>query len=373
MGRVRVNFIVVSAGREFKPGRFLALLDFDSKSDATSKNGLELIELVKVDERGAPEQSTPSGGYHYPFYVEADQRDQITSRTGLTYNGTKYNADVKFSNSLCNCQPSKIEDYGKYQWTNPYQLLDIPKLPDDLFELISNRTATPRSPREEPEPEAFEEPATATEAELEDIRKLGSCLSVKQLDDYATWVRVGMILKKLGAPLSLWEAVSKRSRKFRNGDCSSRWRLLKPRGFTIGSLMVLAKEGCPELYEQLKPKLNMTTDAFNDGADYKPKVINTPYLLAKEGQEENRDQRTFRDLTNGFMQSDQKCLVVRSRYGSGKTTFLQELIQERNPQRVLFITYRQTLARDIMRNFSRLGFKNYLDSYEDPEVWNAPA
>ena len=172
--------------------------------------------------------------------------------------------------------------------------------------------------------------------------------------------------------MSLWEAVSKRSKKFKNGDCSGKWRLLKPRGFTIGSLMVLAKEGCPELYEQLKPKLNMTTDAFNDGTDYKPKVINTPYLLAKEGQEENRDQRTFRDLTNGFMQSDQKCLVVRSRYGSGKTTFLQELIQERNPQRVLFITYRQTLARDIMRNFSRLGFKNYLDSYEDPEVWNAP-
>ena len=177
-GKGSGKFYSLLTGREFQPGRFLVLLDFDNKSDATSKNGLELIELLKVDERGAPEQSTPSGGYHYLFYVEADQRDQITSRTGLTYNGTKYNADVKFSNSLCNCQPSKIEDYGKYQWTNPYQLLDIPKLPNDLFELISTRTATPRSPREEPEPEAYEEPATATEGELEDIRKLCSCLSI---------------------------------------------------------------------------------------------------------------------------------------------------------------------------------------------------
>ena len=25
-----------------------------------------------------------------------------------------------------------------------------------------------------------------------------------------------------------------------------------------------------------------------------------------------------------------------------------------------------------MRNFGKLGFKNYLDSYEDPSVWNAP-
>ena len=60
----------------------------------------------------------------------------------------------------------------------------------------------------------------------------------------------------------------------------------------------------------------------------------------------------------------QKSLIVRSRYGSGKTTFLQ--------RRVLFITYRQTLARDIMRNFGNLGFKNDLDSYDDSSVWNAP-
>jgi excinuclease UvrABC helicase subunit UvrB len=68
----------------------------------------------------------------------------------------------------------------------------------------------------------------------------------------------------------------------------------------------------------------------------------------------------------------QKTLVVRSRYGSGKTYFLQQLIQKYDLKRVLFITYRQTLARDIMRNFKRLGFKNYLDAHEHPEVWNSP-
>ncbi|MFM7989591.1 MAG: hypothetical protein ACKPKO_60780 [Candidatus Fonsibacter sp.] len=51
---------------------------------------------------------------------------------------------------------------------------------------------------------------------------------------------------------------------------------------------------------------------------------------------------------------DKKALVVRSRYGSGKTTFLQRLANRRNPERVLFIAYRQTLARDIMRNFGKL-------------------
>ncbi|MFM7985282.1 MAG: hypothetical protein ACKPKO_38785, partial [Candidatus Fonsibacter sp.] len=31
-----------------------------------------------------------------------------------------------------------------------------------------------------------------------------------------------MILKKLGAHLSLWEDVSKRSKKYKHGDCSRR-------------------------------------------------------------------------------------------------------------------------------------------------------
>ncbi|MFM7989986.1 MAG: DEAD/DEAH box helicase family protein, partial [Candidatus Fonsibacter sp.] len=55
---------------------------------------------------------------------------------------------------------------------------------------------------------------------------------------------------------------------------------------------------------------------------------------------------------------NKKSLIVRSRYGSGKTIFLLRLVKSRNPERVLFITYRQTLARDIMRNFWKLNLEN---------------
>ncbi|MFM7989783.1 MAG: hypothetical protein ACKPKO_61765, partial [Candidatus Fonsibacter sp.] len=46
--------------------------------------------------------------------------------------------DVKFTNGLCNCAPSKIEGYGKYAWTKgaAEMFKNIPKLPDELFELI---------------------------------------------------------------------------------------------------------------------------------------------------------------------------------------------------------------------------------------------
>ena len=104
-------------GREFRPGRFVLLLDFDNKEEEGSENGMKLLEKLKMDSRGAPCQKTPSKGKHYLFYATAAQKEQIKSRTTITYQGVKYKMDVKFQNSLCNCAPTKIEGYGKYIWT----------------------------------------------------------------------------------------------------------------------------------------------------------------------------------------------------------------------------------------------------------------
>jgi superfamily II DNA or RNA helicase len=135
---------------------------------------------------------------------------------------------------------------------------------------------------------------------------------------------------------------------------------------------VLAKAGNLELYDQLRPNLNMNQVMFHDDDEYKPVVIDTPFLLPKQGEEPTPDQKTFIDLSEKFVSDpSQKTMVVRSRYGSGKTYYLQQLIKKNKFQRVLFITYRQTLARDIDRNFKKLGFKNYLDAPEHPEIWNA--
>ena len=128
--------------------------------------------------------------------------------------------DVKFKNGLCNCAPSKIEGYGKYTWTKgaAERLKNIPKLPDELFELIkaapqpTTPTVTIRRTAPAPSTTATTT-ATATTEELQDIKALCCCLSISQRDNYTTWIRVGMILKTIGAPLSLWEDVSKRSNK----------------------------------------------------------------------------------------------------------------------------------------------------------------
>ena len=114
--------------------------------------------------------------------------------------------------------------------------------------------------------------------------------------------------------------------------------------------------------------MHMNRQVFSDDEEYPEIESFTPFLTPKTGDTpKTPDQETFQRLTDETMDSpSKKALVVRSRYGSGKTTYLQRLIKARNPERVLFTTYRQTLARDITKNFGKLGFKNYLDAFEDP-------
>ena len=82
-------------------------------------------------------------------------------------------------------RPSKIEDYGEYAWTkgSPERLHNIPKLPDELFDMIRSTpppTPTTSSPRVAPATPAT--PTTSTTKELQDLKALCCCLFIAQLD-----------------------------------------------------------------------------------------------------------------------------------------------------------------------------------------------
>ena len=162
--------------------------------------------------------------------------------------------DVKFQNSLCTCAPTKIEGYGKYIWTagSCEKLQNIPKLPDDLFKLISAKKSPATTPSTRTPATTPPETPRANDKQTQDFRALCSCLSLSQIGNYDSWIRIGMILKSVGAPLSLWIEVSKRCSKYKHGECENKWRTFNRNCFTIGSLFVLAKEGNPALLEDRK-------------------------------------------------------------------------------------------------------------------------
>ncbi|MFM7989973.1 MAG: hypothetical protein ACKPKO_62730, partial [Candidatus Fonsibacter sp.] len=42
-------------GREFKPGRWSILLDFDNEADDATSSGLDLVDKLNMDQYDAPE------------------------------------------------------------------------------------------------------------------------------------------------------------------------------------------------------------------------------------------------------------------------------------------------------------------------------
>ena len=71
-------------GREFKPNQFAVLRGFDNKVEGESRNGLDLIKLLSLNQYKAPKQKTPYGGLHSILHVDAEQAEHIGSRTGIT-------------------------------------------------------------------------------------------------------------------------------------------------------------------------------------------------------------------------------------------------------------------------------------------------
>jgi hypothetical protein len=105
------------------------------------------------------------------------------------------------------------------------------------------------------------------------------------------------------------------------------------------------------MLERISPELNMNKEVFFDVAEYPAIEIDTPFLTPKsEDTPKTPDQETFQKLTDETLNDpSERSLIVKSRYGSGKTTYLQRLIKNRNPERVLFITYRSEGYNEELR------------------------
>lgn len=76
------------------------------------------------------------------------------------------------------------------------------------------------------------------------IREILAHLTQSQVDDYDTWLRVGMALHADGQSCSVWDEWSKRSPKYQDGACERHWKTFGNYSGTnvgIGSIIQMAK------------------------------------------------------------------------------------------------------------------------------------
>jgi P4 family phage/plasmid primase-like protien len=116
------------------------------------------------------------------------------------------------------------------------------------------------------------------------IRKAGilvSLLSDERNNNFDTWIRIGWALHNIdGSLLSTWIDFSKRSPKFKEGDCEDRWYRMRDEGYTIRSLMYWAEEDNYQKYHEfLKSEFSTALNKSLDGSTYfVAKALHTKFI-----------------------------------------------------------------------------------------------
>jgi len=112
-------------------------------------------------------------------------------------------------------------------------------------------------------------------ADLKLIRdELINMLSDERADDKKDWRQVGLVLYGIGCgkdeALDIWIDFSKRSNKFKEGECATIWdRDFKPNNSTIGSIYKFARLDSPDKYKEWKD-LDVKTQIHESLKEAKP-------------------------------------------------------------------------------------------------------
>ena len=77
-------------------------------------------------------------------------------------------------------------------------------------------------------------------------------LNVKRLDEYETWIQIGIICFNEGQECGIWEKASERSTKYKHGDCEKKWKTFTKGTVGIARLWLWLKEDNPDAYDRLK-------------------------------------------------------------------------------------------------------------------------
>lgn len=96
-----------------------------------------------------------------------------------------------------------------------------------------------------------------------------------------------------------------------------------------------------------------------DKYDFEYKIMSDEFF-----DEKNKNKLNYSTISKYF--NNEKYCVIKSPYGSGKTTYIKKLIKNKyndeiNKKRIIFLVMRQSLSYDLENDMKELGFKNYLN------------
>lgn len=352
------NFVCLLMGQQLF-GKRLVLLDIDNKETTKQgifyHNGFDGWNLLKEKhnyETKTVRAKTGSGGRHYFFLVDEPNFEKLRkSYTGIFYEDKYYSIDFKINNQCAYIQPSfYIRDNIKYE----YKFINsdfntIETLPQFLFDLLLSQTkeTKPLSQRLSTNPNYVNKSniTSATEEELQIIKKILDKLSVETKTKFEKWFSVGKALFNLGVDYKIYDEWSKGVNSYKLSECQKRYKHFERMEICQGihTLLFFLKESVDaeiynELYKEVynvqkwkntknkyRDNLWSTEKIFFDGNNYFDKAINinSKFLMDKNIQikyceNPTSDKEIFMNKLYEFLNTKKiKILSLLSCYGSG--------------------------------------------------------
>ncbi len=91
--------------------------------------------------------------------------------------------------------------------------------------------------------------------DLNTIKQLVQILSPERASNYSDWIRLGWCLRTIDYRLlDVWVSFSKKSNKFKDGECEKLWNYMREDGLSIGTLYMWAKKDDPDAYKMIEKK-----------------------------------------------------------------------------------------------------------------------
>jgi P4 family phage/plasmid primase-like protien len=191
------------------------VIDFDLKHSPPQAIYNTLEQACSAIER------TP-GGYHFWF------KGQMKCTTDAYWNNQSVKGlDIRGLGGICYTAPSRYmvgNEMKEYRWCKG-DLSSVTDIPESISTCLMRTIVV-------------------DDVEESDIMIILNGLRQERCDSYSDWIKVGMALKHSGYTCDVWDEWSKKSHKYKIGDCSKRWRSFhsSDRPIGIGTLYHWLKE-----------------------------------------------------------------------------------------------------------------------------------
>jgi hypothetical protein len=157
------------------------------------------------------------------FQTGVKDEDGSVEQIELRWNGTQ---------SIVSGKHPKTDGY---RWMDGRSPRDIKKIAEAPLAIIEKMM----------EPKKKKTPQIQTlNSDSDKARSLLQSINPNRLDDYDTWVKIGMAAHSVGDDSLLfdWEQLSQKNSKYQSGDCEKKWSSFKSSGVSLGTLQKFASE-----------------------------------------------------------------------------------------------------------------------------------